>query len=538
MELEQMSLPVNNKLLSAYWSGSEKLHTFFEYKLHDTAFHKRAQYLKNMHYNTNELSNIIRSFMEPFGLSPKVNEHLSHLADGAKVIVGGQQAGILTGPLYSIHKAITVILLAKEQSEKLGEKILPLFWIAGEDHDLEEINHTYTIVAGEPKKRAYSERTVRKTMASTTDLNKAEMKKTINKIFKDFGETKYSNELYQFVVNEMDKSATFTDFFARLMNAFFKDEGLLMIDAAFIPFRKYESTFFKNIIEHNEKIAEVVVAKEQLLNDSGYGTPIEANVNNANLFYVRDGERFLLERRNNHFVNDQANVKFTKEELLNIAEQTPENLSNNVVTRPLMQEMTLPVLAFVGGPGELAYWATLKDAFSVLNLQMPIIVPRLNLTIVTRQVEQILAEKQLSVLDVITGKSDHLKRQFIESIQDEEAKKKIDKLYKIIDAQYEDLERHLIEQQIDLKQIVDKNKNYHLQQFDYLKSKIEQQVLLKHDNIIRQFNIIATEIFPNNNYQERVYNPYQYINVYGPTFVEDLLKLPFAITNNHYIVRL
>ncbi|RKJ08307.1 bacillithiol biosynthesis BshC, partial [Butyricicoccus sp. 1XD8-22] len=146
MELEQMSLPVNNKLLSAYWSGSEKLHTFFEYKLHDTAFHKRAQYLKNMHYNTNELSNIIRSFMEPFGLSPKVNEHLSHLADGAKVIVGGQQAGILTGPLYSIHKAITVILLAKEQSEKLGEKILPLFWIAGEDHDLEEINHTYTIV--------------------------------------------------------------------------------------------------------------------------------------------------------------------------------------------------------------------------------------------------------------------------------------------------------------------------------------------------------------------------------------------------------
>lgn len=375
-------------------------------------------------------------------------------------------------------------------------------------------------------------------MASTTELNKNEMKKTIDKIFKDFGETKYSNELYHFIVNEMDKSLTFTDFFARLMNSFFKDEGLLMIDAAFIPFRKFESTFFKNIIEHNEKIAEVVVAKERLLNDSGYGTPIEANINNANLFYVRDGERFLLERRNNHFVNDQANVKFTKEELLNIADITPENLSNNVVTRPLMQEMTLPVLAFVGGPGELAYWATLKDAFSVLNLQMPIIVPRLNLTIVTRQVEQILAEKQLSVLDVITGKSNQLKHQFIESIQDEEAKEKIDHLYKIIDAQYEELERHLIDQQLDLKQIVDKNKKYHLQQFDYLKSKIGQQVLLKHDTIIRQFNILATEIFPNDNYQERVYNPYQYINVYGPTLIEDLLKLPFTINDKHYIVRL
>ncbi len=93
-----------------------------------------------------------------------------------------------------------------------------------------------------------------------------------------------------------------------------------------------------------------------------------------------------------YFINETANVTFTKEELHDIANNNPEKLSNNVVTRPLMQEMTIPVLAFVGGPGELAYWATLKDAFDVLNLQMPIIVPRLNLTFITRQVEQLLEE--------------------------------------------------------------------------------------------------------------------------------------------------
>lgn len=84
--------------------------------------------------------------MEPFGISEMVEENLNALEGGAVAVVGGQQAGILTGPLYSVHKAISVILLAKEQTIKLGEKIVPIFWIAGEDHDLDEINHTYTVV--------------------------------------------------------------------------------------------------------------------------------------------------------------------------------------------------------------------------------------------------------------------------------------------------------------------------------------------------------------------------------------------------------
>lgn len=538
MKLEQVTSPVNNKLLSDYWSGNETLHTFFEYQIRDESFSMRAEYLKNKQYNTQQLSEIIRSFMEPYGLTEKIKENLAYLADGSPVIVGGQQAGILTGPLYSVHKAISVILLAKEQSEKLGLKVIPLFWIAGEDHDIEEINHTYTISDGLPKKRVYSERKNRKTMASTTEINKSEMKKTIDEIFKDFGETAYTQNLYHFVVQSIDESKTFTDFFIKCMHSFFKDEGLLMIDAANKSFRKFESGFFNAIIENNEQIAKVVVKKEQLLSESGYGTPIEATLENANLFYVQEGERFLLERKNDYFSNESANIKFTKEELQDIANNNPEKLSNNVVTRPLMQEMTIPVLAFVGGPGELAYWATLKDAFEVLNLQMPLIIPRLNMTIITRQVEQLLNEYKITLEDVFNGKVKQLKSEFVESIQDQQAKEQIDQLHALVNTHYETLFVHLNSQQINLDQLIEKNKNYHLQQFDYLKGKIEQQVLLKHDKIIRQFNTLSSEIYPNDNYQERVFNPYQYINVYGPTLISDLLNLPFKIANTHYVVHL
>lgn len=538
MELEQISLPIHNKLLSDYWSGSEKLKPFYEYEYSDESFQKRAQYLKRNFYDTKELSRIIRAYMEPLGLSEKAREHLDYLENGALAIVGGQQAGILTGPLYSVHKALSVLLLAKEQSEKLDIPIVPIFWIAGEDHDFDEINHTYTTINGEVYKRAYNARTNKKLIASATEIHKEEMTALLDTIFKDFGETEYTKELYNRVMDHMSNSCTFTDFFARLMNELFQQEGLLLIDAAFTPFRKFESSFFTKLIYANETIAKSVFEKEQQFNELGYGMPIQAVEKNANLFYVQDGERFLLERNGNEYKNSTGTVQFTEEELLHIAENSPEQLSNNVVTRPLMQEMTIPVLAFVGGPGELAYWGTLKDAFTALDLQMPILAPRMNITIIPRNIDQLLSNYHLPIEQVFNGGVNLLKDQFITSIQDEEALSQIQALNELLDKQYDLLNDHLIKQQINLQQLVERNKQYHKRQFDYLSTKIEEYVLTQHDKTIRQFNKINAVIYPSEQFQERLYNPYQFINLYGPTFISSLMKLPFRLSEKHNIVHL
>ncbi|NLY80897.1 MAG: bacillithiol biosynthesis cysteine-adding enzyme BshC [Lysinibacillus sp.] len=537
MELERLS-PVNNQLLSDYWAESEKLLPFYQYRYNDESFQVRANYLKEQNFDRKKLCHVIYQFMEPFGISPKTKENLQKLENGAFAIVGGQQAGVFTGPLYSVHKAISVILLAKEQSEKLGIDIVPIFWIAGEDHDIDEINHTFTIVDETPKKKIYGVPSKKKTIASETSIDHSLMKDYIDEIFKDFGETEYTRTLHQSVIEKMEKSNTFTDFFAHLMNDLFKGEGLLMVDSAFPLIRQYQSSFFQRIIEKNEAISAAVIEKERLLEEKGYGTPILATEENANLFYVRGGERFLLERKNDVFVNRVANVKFTVEELIAIATRTPEQLSNNVVTRPLMQEMSIPVLAFVAGPGELAYWATLKDAFDVLNLQMPILAPRLNITLLSRQVEQLLDNFGLTVEQVLAGGIEPLKQQYIASIQDKEANEKIANLKEMLDRKYEDLLNYLNSQNLRLERIVEKNKQYHHIQFDYLSNKIEQEVQFKHHHIIRQFDRIKSELYPNENLQERIYNPYQYLNIYGSSLISDLLQLPMKISNVHYLVKM
>ena len=538
MKLESIRVPIKNRLLADYWSPNTAIHEFFEYEYNDESFEKRAQYLDEHARDQKELTAIIRRFMEPLGISKKADEHLQQLEQGAVAVVGGQQAGILTGPLYSVHKAISVITLAKEQSVKLQRPVVPVFWIAGEDHDLEEINHTYTVHGADIKKRAYSERSRRKTMASVTSINKESMTQLLNTIVKDIGETEFTEILIKQLVDTLNKSETFTDFFARLMNQLFEDEGLLMIDAADFQFRRSESENFTHIIRNNEEIARVVTEKEAQLASAGYGEPILATDEAANLFFVEDGERHLLERNNQLFVNLAANIKMSREELLEIANKLPEQLSNNVVTRPLMQEMTLPVLAFVGGPGELAYWATLKDAFTVLGLQMPIFAPRLHITIVTRHVEQLLREHHLNVADVWDGKALQLKEQFIAEVQDTEAKRQIQMMQQMLLEKYDELRSYLEEQHLPLDKILGKNKENHLKQFEYLQQKVEQTVLNKHETTIRKFMTLHNELYPNEGLQERTYNPYQYFNEFGPMLITEMLKQNYNIGNHHYILYL
>ncbi len=375
-------------------------------------------------------------------------------------------------------------------------------------------------------------------MASATALNKESMTQLINTIIRDIGETEYTETLIKQLIDALNNSETFTDFFACLMNQLFKEEGLLLIDAANFEFRQFEHKYFAQIIQSNEEIARVVTEKEQELERAGYGKPILATYEAANLFYVEDGERHLLERKNDLFVNLAANLKFTQEELLEVAHNHPERLSNNVVTRPLMQEMTLPVLAFVGGPGELAYWATLKNAFSVLDLQMPIFAPRLHITIVTRHVEQLLREHQLTVTDVWEGKALHLKERFIADVQDSEAKRQIQAMQQLLVEKYEELASYLEKQHLQLDKILEKNQENHAKQFDYLQQKIEQTVLGKHETTIRKFMTLQNELYPNDGFQERSFNPYQYFNEFGPMLITEMLKQNYSIGKHHYLLYL
>ncbi len=538
MELEVLALQQNNKVMQAYNNDKEFLHTFFDYENGESSYPERLKELTSRTFERRQLAETVRSFMEPFGISVNADKHIEELAENAVAVIGGQQAGILTGPLYSVHKAITVILLARKQREALGVPVVPVFWVAGEDHDLNEINHAYTEMNGRAVKQQYREKFVLKLMASDATYDQVQMISFVKGIFGKFGETTYTKELLNEVLEAVEQEGTFTQFFVRLMNGLFKEEGLLFIDSAFKPLRQLEKDYFIRLVEESEQLAEKIAKQEELFAGQGFGSPIGADVDAANLFYVHDTGRVLLSRKDDHFVNDSSGIRFSKAELLLIAKEQPWLLSNNVATRPIMQDQVFPVLAFVGGPGEIAYWAVLKEAFHHIGLKMPIIVPRMSMTLITPQVKLALEGKTFTVEDVMAGKVDTAREQFVEELRDESFNSAVDETEKMLSEQYEKIAELAKGQGPMMQELLQKNLLFHSKQLGYLKDRAEEAILLKHDVALRAYGILEGELFPEGVLQERLYTPYTYLNSYGPTLIKDLLKLPFEMDGTHKVIYL
>lgn len=535
MEIETLALQNENKVLHAYTNDEQFIHTFFDYKNEKSSYPRRMEELSGREYLRTELASVIRMYMEPFGISPLAGKHIEELAEDGLVVIGGQQAGIMTGPLYSVHKAITVLLLAEQKREQLDIPVVPVFWVAGEDHDLNEINHVYTETAGKVTKQQYEEKFVFKWMASDANFSQEQMVKFVEGIFRQFGENAYTKTLKQDVLEAVKTETTFTNFFVRLMNGLFKEKGLLFIDSAFKPLRKIETEHFNRLIRESDMLSEMIARKEDDFEAGGFGRPIQAQHDASNLFYVHETGRVLLSKKEGHFVNDATGIRFTEKEMLNLATEQPWLLSNNVATRPMMQDLVFPVLAFVGGAGEIAYWALLKEAFHHLGLKMPIIVPRISMTLVTPKAQQLLDDLSLTVEDVMAGKVQVERERLIASLHNEEFERLLKETEHRLHQNYKELTS---EASKGMQQILQKNLKLHKKQFDFLRGKVEEELLIRNDVALRKYDSLENELLPEGSLQERIYTPYFFMNSYGGSLVNDLLQQSMEIDGTHKIIYL
>ena len=536
MRLEQYTQPFVSPFYKAYLEDSASLSSFFHYEWNQEDLNKRLQETDYSKHKRVELAGVITSYMDQFGISEKSRKHIEELKDNGVVVIGGQQAGILTGPMYSIHKAISVIVLAKRQREIQGIPVIPVFWIAGEDHDIDEINHVYIEKSRKLQKLVFPERSKLKKIASETTFTKETMLAYLEEIFKSLPETSHTKKLYSKFTHFVEEHSNFTTFFSAIMNELFYEEGLLMVDAAYQPLRQLESDYFVQMIEQSSDLASLVFQKEQQLDQLGYGSPIQAKETAANLFYVEDGERFLLERESNSFVHEAKGISFTKEELIAIAKDQPEKLSNNVVTRPLMQEMVFPVLSFIGGPGEIAYWATLKDAFQLFNMKMPVITPRLSISLVTPKVQSLLDKLEFSIPDVWSGEVELSKARMIEENQNKDVSLFIQSIKDDLASKYEELDQLLKRNDIKLTSLVEKNLDFHAKQLTFMENAVEDTILTKLDSSIYRYDQLMIQLMPNGGLQERTYSPIQLLNEKGQDLLVELLQVPYEFNGKHHVV--
>ncbi|MBM6618556.1 bacillithiol biosynthesis cysteine-adding enzyme BshC [Bacillus suaedaesalsae] len=542
MEIREHNVPAANQFISDYLNKSMQLTKYFHYSpFEQSAFVERAKELEHYSFPRKEVMEYLFRYNSALGADESTLQNIKMLEDpNAMVVVGGQQAGILTGPVYTINKLITILHQARQLQEKVNRPVLPIFWIAGEDHDFEEVNHIFTEKNETIKKVPLPQKWRTKKSLSDGEIDKDACLQWVDEVFFYFGETNLSKDIIQKVKTCVHESNTYVDFFARLVFLLFKDTGLILMDSASKELRQIEIPYFDSIVKNNAQIDQALHKQQHKKSAEGYSNLIETESNTAHLFYHVNGDRVLLEYKLEdgipYFEGKARECRFSEVELIEKIETEPHLFSNNVVTRPLMQEFLLPTLSFVAGPGEISYWAELKEVFEAVDRKMPPVFPRLMSTIITRPVQREIEELNLQTDDVLQKGVNHNKQQFLREIMDHEANDEITLMKEVLRGSYEKLEVKATSIHDSLKQIVRKNEELIHRQLDFLEQEFHKQSERKHEITLKKYNRIQNLVKPNDYPQERMLNIFYFLNIYGFDLIPLMLERTSSSEFTHKVI--
>ncbi|ANS49783.1 hypothetical protein BM86_11260 [Bacillus thuringiensis] len=538
MEIKEISVPQQG-VVADYMNGKKEIQSCFDYMLTEDAFKQRLHDLREREFFRQDLVAHLLEYNTKLQVGESTLQNVKALGDeNTYVVIAGQQAGLLTGPLYTIHKVISILQLAKEKEESLGVKVVPVFWIAGEDHDMDEINHTFVAKNKKMKKTIFYDRNPKKASASESELSVEDCRSWIEEIFKTYPETNFTKDVLKFVDDALKKSNTYVDFFAHLITKIFANSGLILVDSHHPELRKLEIPFFKRIISKYKEVQEGLRNQQEVIKELGYKPIIETKSHAVHIFMEIDNERVLLEEHQGKFVGKDGAHSFSYEELIEEMERNPARFSNNVVTRPLMQEYVFPTLAFIGGPGELAYWSELQQVFHTVGFQMPPVVPRLTITYVERDIATDLFDLQLRESDPFLNDVDKLRENWLSNRVEEPIDDHFEKAKKEIADIHISLQQFVKKIEPGLGAFAGKNELKINEQIELLERMLKRNVEKKYEVQLNKFRRIQFALRPLGAPQERVWNVCYYLNQFGLDFVDRVMENPFSWDGKHHVIKL
>ncbi|BGE82672.1 bacillithiol biosynthesis cysteine-adding enzyme BshC [Staphylococcus petrasii] len=517
-------------------NSDEQLLKFYQYNPTEKAsFDKRMKQPSNG--REQQLSQIIASYMEDLKLSNAQQRHLEALSDGAKVVIGGQQAGLFGGPLYTFHKILSIVTLSHQLSQTYDKTVVPVFWIAGEDHDFDEVNHTYVFNAKEAQlhKVKYHTMTPPETNVSRYSPDKKALVEALKSFFKELKETEHTKSLYSLCSNIIEQYDSWTDMFKALLHEVFKEYGVLFIDAQYEALRELEKPILKEMIQHHEEIDQAFRNTQAQTTQSGLNQMIQTDTN-VHLFLHEDNMRQLLSKEGDNFKLSKSEVTYSKEEILKLIETEPHRFSNNVVTRPVMEEWLFNTVAFIGGPSEIKYWAELNEVFKLLNIEMPIVMPRLKMTYMTQRTDKLLNQYQLDVQQVIENGIEEDRTKFVREKASESFIKQVEKLKEDHARIYQQLLDEVKGNQDNIN-LVEKNSEIHNTQYDYLLQRYLLNIERENDISMKHFRELEYVLHPMGGLQERIWNPLQIMNEFGIDVFSPSTYPPLEYTFNQIIIK-
>jgi bacillithiol synthase len=483
------------------------------------------------------LADLLEQQSVEFGSSDAAKANITKLQAGARAVVTGQQVVLFGGPLLTLLKAATAVARAREATKASGVEHVPVFWLATEDHDLEEVDQVSLLT-----KTSVETLKLGLKMAHAVPVGGVVPGPELEGVVKRASEllefAPVSEWLQECYLPKDGTRLTLALAFGRLMAKIFADQGLIVMDAASRGFHALGASTLRYAIEHAAELQDALIARGEELAKAGYHAQVLVAEGSSLLFLLDEitGERAALRRGANGQWKAGGRA-YSTEELFAILEVTPERLSPNALLRPVFQDTLLPTAAYVGGPAEIAYLAQSAVLYEEILGRITPVLPRLSATLLEPAIAAVMGKDEVQLPDAMTTAEDLAQRLGARAMPIE-GKRKLAAVGNALDQELSALTKYLSGMDVSLGKSAEVSGSKMLYQMNRLRRMAATFELQKGASLRKHAEAITLNVFPGGHPQERVVAGVWFMAKYGDGLVERLIEVAENQCPGHVVVRL
>jgi bacillithiol synthase len=495
--IRHTDLPGTTRLFADFTYHFDRVAKFYRYNPHDPASLEQAA--REIDYPDDRRAALVAALRAQNGNS----DSLDRLAQpGTVAVVTGQQVGLFSGPAYTIYKAITAARIARELNDR-GIPAVPVFWLATEDHDFEEVNHTWVFdAAHQPTilRAAAPNENGRQRPVGNIAIDSP----PVDALASALASYPFADEVIAAVRDAYAPGTTMGAAFRKLLTTLLQKLDLIFLDPLDPAIRKIGAPLVAEALSAAGELKARLLERNRDLEAAGYHAQVHLDAKTSLFFLLENGERIPLRRANSDYSD--------------LRERAAE-ISPNALLRPVMQDYLLPTVAYIGGPAELAYLAQSQVLYDRLLGRMPVVTSRSSFTLVEPRAEKLLNRYRLTVPDIFTheeGLKERVARALISESLAPVFDETIDGMCKNIDHLQHEMRRF----DRSLAASLDGLRRKMVWNVQNTRRKVEREMMRRDHRAAEDARYLSNLVFPHRHPQERFYSILPFLAKHGPDLID------------------
>ena len=535
-------IPHQSALFLDYLNDATALRQFYPsaVRFHQELTSRIPEVLAAHQADRNKVADALAAMNQRWNAPEETLNNINLLRDSDCIaVVSGQQAGLFTGPLFTIYKALSAVKLARCLSQR-NTKAVPVFWIAAEDHDFVEV----------AKAEFIGRDCQLKQVEVSTDLHREgqpvgrvvlddSINAVIDQLFELLPNSEFADDMKALVRSAWQPGRGYVESFANMMTLLLGRYGLILLDPLDPEMKKLAAPLYSAAVRQAPQIASAVEQRSRELESAGYHAQVMATANSFPLFlHDEDGARRALQRNENGKYQTKDNEReYSLDELAELALDEPQRFSPNVTLRAVVQDYLLPTIAYYGGAAEIAYFAQTAEVYRVLERPATPILPRSSLTMIERHTGRVLERYGLTLADFFEGLEPVTKRVVEEHLGAGTARN-FANVEENIHRELDRLKQDLAGIDPTLADALETGRKKISYQLDGLRTRFVRAQMTRDEAAHRQLQRAFDQLYPNKNLQERHINITSLLARHGTYVIEWIFNAINLESNEHQVVNL